>query len=79
MVYVEWTDAATEDDWQLTEDAVDAGPHPAHTVGWLLKEDDKGIYIAHTYSPDDKGKSEEVMGKLVIPRGMLLKLVYIKR
>jgi len=79
IVYVEWTDTATEDAWQLTEDAVNNDPHPAFTTGWLLKETKNVLYISHSYSPDDKGRDEEVMGKVSIPRSTVTKMVVIKK
>jgi hypothetical protein len=44
LIYVEWEDHHSTDGWQA-EDEVQEEPMLACSVGWLYKEDDKGIMM----------------------------------
>jgi len=77
IIYVEWLDAATKDEWHSAKEAKSSRPHPCHTVGWLLGMDKDRINIAETYSIAQE--DEEIFASLVVPRASVSKLVYIKK
>lgn len=54
IVRLTWKDHAADGSWKDVDEF--HGPAMCHSVGWIYREDDEGITIAGSYSPDD-GKS----------------------
>ncbi len=55
LIYVEWEDAHANGGWQ---EKVDHNPAPCWSIGYLYKEDRKGITLIGSGS----GRSEESVG-----------------
>ncbi len=71
LVYVEWLDHAdTSGDtaWQQVSE-LRTEPETCHTVGWLVRESEQSIVIAHTWS------EPEVVAPMVIVRAAIVRLI----
>lgn len=69
LVYVEWLDAESTDDWESIEKQTEDKDLPViKTVGFLLKETDR--YILVTMQVDHKNHSSSMTMK--IPKGMIV-------
>lgn len=70
LVRVSWLDAHSGANY-LTEYSADDIPHgPAHayTVGYMIRNDEKGITVMGEFFPDDA----QFRGRTFIPAGMVL-------
>ena len=65
LVRVLWDDAASDSGWH-TASTIRLEPQLVTTTGYLIKETQKYILIAHTVSGDD------VNGTMQIPKGMIV-------
>jgi hypothetical protein len=76
LVLVEWDDAWIDgnEPVRLTEVANDHQPKVIVTLGWLLKEDDKGVSVAAEYYDDE----DVFRGRTFIPRAMIRSLTPYK-
>lgn len=70
LVLVEWDDAWVRADEPITMADVGSTHQPMviHTLGWLLRDDDKGISLANEYY------DETYRGRTFIPRAMVRKM-----
>lgn len=50
LVVIEWEDHVTEEGWQQAKD-IGHAPGMVQTVGWLIREDEKGISLCSSVSP----------------------------
>lgn len=50
LVYIEWLDHCADGSW--TDVETFHGPATVHTIGWLFKEDRKGLTVAACVSPN---------------------------
>lgn len=66
LVHVDWTDAQVSGTWLLEEEVRLELP-VVHTVGFLIKEDDKAIIIASTVGSDRHSNAH-----ILIPKGMIV-------
>jgi hypothetical protein len=53
FVVVAWDDAKMVNDEQKIEDIHDSPTTLFYTTGWLIKMNDKGLWIAAEWAPDD--------------------------
>lgn len=54
LVMIEWVDHASEDAWQVVEDAKnDTKAHAIRTVGWLINETDKVYNVVQCVATDN--------------------------
>ncbi len=76
VIYVVWEDATLKDSgtWHTTDEKKGHVYEPAifHTVGFLLKEDEKGLIITSAWSPDTVAPRDQ------IPIGMVREMKYLK-
>ena len=75
LVLVEWDDAWADATAAVTERDV-GDSHKAEvirTLGWLLKEDDKGVSVAAEYCADGSYR-----GRSFIPRGMIRSMTHYR-
>lgn len=56
LVYIEWDDHHSNDGWQAEAD-VKHSPAPCRSVGWLYKEDEKGVTIVGSVNDTDVGNN----------------------
>ena len=71
LVIVIWDDAWSNADEPITiSDAIAKhGPEEIHTIGWLLVDDERGVFLANEYYSNDTYR-----GQTFIPRGMVRKI-----
>ncbi len=68
LVHVTWLDAVTDHGWTDTEDDDEAlEPSEIQSIGYLLREDAKGLVLAATCAKN----AHEAAQFIAIPRGML--------
>lgn len=67
IVLVEWKDAVALAQWSAASCLQE--PIHAHTVGWLLHDDDSYVQIAATIAVDG-----EYNQSMTIPRGMVISM-----
>jgi len=72
MVYVEWEDAQSIDDWTQIED-LSADLALVKTLGYLLKRTAKSIVVSVAWTPETK----QSCCNLVIPKGCILKIKHV--
>ena len=70
IILVSWVDAKTFSGWQ-SKDAEFIVPNP-RSIGFFVKSNEAGIWIAMTEDPADKD-GEEIADVLFIPAGCVLK------
>jgi hypothetical protein len=73
-----WLDAVSESTNTATLRSVEEDHHPARmeTVGWLLREDERGVSIFNERCLD--GEEIEYRDRTFIPRGMIQSLTEYK-
>lgn len=70
LVQITWIDAHSDDGWQSFDEAVAKGTFTFYTVGWIMNEDERGIWLAQTWGVEE---DEYQVGTLsFIPKGMIL-------
>lgn len=69
VVHVEWVDSETETGWEPLS-SVESRPLIAHTVGFLLKEADDFVMVAHSFDFEN----EHYNGAIRIPRCSIVKM-----
>jgi len=67
LIYIEWFDAETQDDWTDIS-KLDFNLKKVKSVGWLINENDNSLTILPSHSEDD-----QCMGALTIPKGWIKK------
>jgi hypothetical protein len=72
LVIVYWDDACGGSEWTSYEDACEALPIAATSVGWIVRDDDICLNLISSYT------SEQVGDALVIPRGMVRKIIKLE-
>jgi hypothetical protein len=74
LVLVRWDDANTGGDDVVTLDNVDSlhKPTVVHTLGWLMKRDEKGLTLVNEFYDDC------YRGRTYIPAGMVLDVTEFK-
>jgi len=74
LVELQWLDAVTHNGW-LDLDELQKENSPSHTitVAFLVKEDDKALYLASTYH------DVETNAQITVPKGMVLSLKILKK
>lgn len=72
LAIVEWGDAWTAGSWEH-EDEVDNSPVPATSVGWLIRRDKVGVYLAGTIEGKDLA-GPSLGNRKFIPAGMIKKI-----
>ena len=71
VVHVTWRDSETSDGWESLEDAIAYVPDMmAHTVGFLLREAEEFIAIAHSWDYENRNYN----GRIIIPRSSIVKM-----
>lgn len=74
LAIVEWSDAWTEGAWKHEDDITqDHAPMPATSVGWLMRRDKVGVYLAGTIEGKDLS-GPSVGNRKFIPAGMIKKI-----
>jgi hypothetical protein len=71
FVICAWDDAKAVFDVQKTEEIHDSPTTLYYTSGWLLKQNDRGLWIAQEWAPDDNSYRNVTS----IPRGWVRELV----
>ena len=66
LVKVIWYDAFSDSIWYCLDDIKNAEAIRCESVGYILEENAREVKLCHT-----KSDSELVMGRLIIPRGMI--------
>ena len=76
LVVVEWSDAASHDDWDDVDEYEEAwlALKPIVSVGWLYRDDDKAVGIVQNVSVSDG----DLAGSITIPRGMIRKVHVVR-
>lgn len=69
VVVVVWDDAHGSEHREVTEDDFPHRPIIMTTLGWLLRDDEKGVSLAHEHAADTD--STCYRGHSFIPRGMV--------
>ena len=69
LVIVEWGDAWSGAAWENEKD-IDSTPVPVTSVGWLIKRDNKGVYLAATIE-GDKLEGPNIGNRKFVPKGMI--------
>lgn len=75
--HITWVDSAGVDRWITLEDALSLEPCYCHTVGFVLKETDELLHMAHTTAAVNDEYEETVMGVLCIPKVCILNRVVL--
>lgn len=77
MLLVEWVDATSTDEWTDLEELKAYKPHIVKSVGWLLLDDNKNLYM--TLNLDDN--SNNASCSIVIPKSCIKKIkeLHIKK
>ena len=75
-VYLEWVDACQPDHGNSWVEIPEAEPDPTPdclcwTVGWITREDDGYLWIAHSFTGDDASP------RIIIPKQMIKRRVPI--
>jgi hypothetical protein len=65
-----WDDAASHDETWIKPEEL-SGPERVVTRGWLVREDDKAIYIAGSIAFEGT-KDDTVGNTMMIPKGMIV-------
>ena len=73
LVKVIWYDAFSDSVWYCREDITTEEAVRCESIGYLLEENAREIKLCHTRSD-----SSLVMGKLIIPRGMIREIKVIE-
>lgn len=76
LVYVEWDDHHSDDAWQKVEEW-DHSPAQCFSVGWLFKEDERGITIIGCYG-DQVGNMQYIL-KPCITKMTVLRKARVKK
>jgi hypothetical protein len=76
-VVVWWDDAWGEDKTIAVSD-IDHEPILTYTLGWLLREDHRGVTISMDSYPDPEEK-DHVRNYAFIPKGMIVKIDYLEK
>lgn len=72
IVYVEWTDAWSEDGWkEVAEVHANKATAKCETIGYLVREEEEFIYIASTIS------QTQVACCMVVPKNMIKVLTHL--
>ncbi len=81
LVAVEWRDSfSARGSWMSEEISVSltkGGGQSAVTVGYVVKEDSKGIMLAQSYT-DDAGEERQWGGLWFVPKGCVTKVRRVK-
>lgn len=70
LTEVIWDDAASNSEAWVHKDDMEA-PEQVITVGYVIKEDDRAVYIASSVS-NDKAHEDTVGNTMTIPKGMIV-------
>jgi len=69
LVRVVWYDVYSDSLWYCKEDIMSSESIRCVSVGFLIEENEREVKLCHTVSDVDL-----VMGKLIIPKGMIRKM-----
>lgn len=69
LVVVKWLDAWSAASWEHEKD-IDNTPSPATSVGWLIKKDKNGVYLAGTIEGHNL-EGPSLGNRKFIPTGMI--------
>jgi len=78
IVYIEWVDALSEDNWYSEEDIdewLKNGEESCRSIGWVVKENKKYIVIASLIGKED---TDSVSLLMKIPKPLIKKIKIIK-
>lgn len=76
IVICVWEDAHGDAHREVTEDDLPHRPMIMKTIGWLLKQDDKGVSIANEHCSD--GDAMCYRGCTFVPAGMIISITPFK-
>ena len=68
IVIVDWEDAKSIGGWTASSDVEHLHTAEAHSVGYLIRADDKEVVLAGTVAPEDNFLHETMLNLLTIPR-----------
>ena len=71
LVIVEWIDAHTDDGWDHFSEFAKHGPYTVYSVGWVIRDDNQGIWLTHGWSKDPTKEEPDGLNATFIPRGMV--------
>lgn len=72
VVLIEWEDAT----YELDPTEVDLKPAILHTVGWIVREDDKVVILASEYN---NGRAIGFRQALCLPRSLIHQITPLRR
>jgi len=68
LIYIEWDDHHANGAWQ---DTVDHEPAHCMSVGWLYREDDKGMTLVCNVTDDCVGNSQYILKSCITKRKLV--------
>ncbi len=77
LVVIEWGDAWSGSTWTDSDRQTDAECQPVHifSVGWIHRQNKKGIYLAARIDPD----GDAIGNRCFIPRSCITKITKIHK
>lgn len=74
LVVVTWNDAWGCSSWTDFDQGKVRLPAVVHTVGWLIRDDKHGVFVAARFDPEN----ENIGSANFIPRGMIVRINIVK-
>ena len=82
LVYIEWEDACSNPKWFDLHNAMlwhdDKRKHVIREVGWIIKEDKRGITLAMRWNPENDNSDDQFGSLQYIPKPWIIKRKTIK-
>lgn len=76
FVLVIWGDAFKQSDEETEEDSADQAPVLCYTVGWLVRDNEKGLAVYSEFSPEH---SKPWRDRTFVPKGMLIEVIELPK
>jgi len=80
LVLITWNDAwSPRGTWYRQPDEEDCEPLICHSVGWIMRENKSGVFLASSYAHSDYNTpAGDVSNTIFIPKGCIVKKRIIK-
>lgn len=79
VTFIKWVDSVTSVGRWITPDELKLDEHFCYSIGYVIKENDKLLYIAaHVSFDEDQESYEQISGEMIIPKCSILERKIIK-